>query len=395
MISTISEAIQDIKNGKMVIIIDDEDRENEGDLVCAASKISPEIINFMTKYGRGLVCVSMEEEKLSELEIFPMVTKNTDAKQTAFTVSVDYKIGTTTGISAFDRAKTVEALISKNSKKDDFTRPGHIFPLIYKKGGILVRAGHTEASVDLARLSGLEPSGVICEILNDDGSMARLPDLLKFSEKHGLKIITIVDLIKYRQNQEMLVEEVAAANLPTEFGEFIIKIFKNKIDNSEHVALIKGEIKSEENTLVRVHSSCFTGDLLGSLRCDCRNQLHKTLEMINSNGGVLVYLNQEGRGIGLGNKIKAYNLQDEGLDTVEANIALGFKEDLRDYGIGAQILKCIGVKNIKLLTNNPKKIVGLNGYGLNIVDRIPILVNPNEKNKKYLDTKKNRMGHLI
>jgi 3,4-dihydroxy 2-butanone 4-phosphate synthase/GTP cyclohydrolase II len=349
----------------------------------------------MTKHARGLICMPMEEERLLDLNIHPMVTKNTDAKQTAFTVSVDYIHGTTTGISAFDRYATIKALIYKNSKAVDFSRPGHIFPLIAKKGGVLVRAGHTEASIDLSKLSGLNPSGVICEILNDDGTMARFDDLIKFKKQHDLKMISIADLIEYKQLTEKFVEREAVANLPTEFGVFEINVYRNKLDNSEHVALVKGKILDDEPVLVRVHSACFTGDLLGSLRCDCRNQLYKSLELVNKNGGVVLYLNQEGRGIGLANKIKAYNLQDQGMDTIEANIALGFKEDLRDYGIGAQILKDLGLKNIKLLTNNPKKIVGLEGYGLNIVERVPIIIEPNKINEKYLKTKKDKMGHLI
>ncbi|HOK40220.1 MAG TPA: bifunctional 3,4-dihydroxy-2-butanone-4-phosphate synthase/GTP cyclohydrolase II [bacterium] len=396
MIVKTEEAIKEIKSGRMIILVDDEDRENEGDLCIAAEFATPEIINFMTKYGRGLICLALTEEKVKKLEL-PMMTQNNQATfGTAFTVSIDARYGITTGISAYDRAKTIADVIKDDATKNDYVVPGHLFPLKAKDGGVLVRTGQTEGSVDLARLAGLKPYGVICEILNEDGTMARMNDLEKFAKEHNLKITTIRDLIEFRLRKEKLVRRVTEAELPTKFGHFKIIVYENIIDNSCHLALVKGKVNVDKPVLVRVHSQCFTGDLLSSLRCDCQNQLYTALELIAKEGnGILVYMAQEGRGIGLVNKIKAYSLQDKGYDTVEANEKLGFKADLRDYGIGAQILKDLEITKIKLLTNNPKKIIGLKGYDLEIVERIPLEPPINEYNKEYLITKKKKLGHLI
>ncbi|NFS07877.1 bifunctional 3,4-dihydroxy-2-butanone-4-phosphate synthase/GTP cyclohydrolase II [Clostridium botulinum] len=393
--NTIEEAIEDIKDGKIIVVVDDEDRENEGDLLMAAEKITPEAINFMAKEGRGLICTPVKKSRLEELEIYQMVHKNKDNFGTAFTVSVD-AVGTSTGISAFDRAFTVSKIVDLNSKPEDFLKPGHVFPLAAKDGGVLVRAGHTEAAVDMARLSGFSEVGVICEIMNEDGTMARVPQLMEFVKKHNLKIITIADLIEYRSKEEKLIKALEPVKLPSKYGDFIAIGYENLITGEEHIALVKGDVKGEDPVLVRVHSECLTGDVFGSLRCDCGEQIAKALMKIEEEGkGVLVYMRQEGRGIGLLNKLKAYALQDEGMDTIEANLALGFPEDLRDYGIGAQILKDLGIKNIKLMTNNPKKISGLSGYGIKIVDRVPIDMGCKKENRNYLRTKKDKMGHLI
>ncbi len=393
----IEEAIEAIRRGEMVIVVDDEDRENEGDLVMAAEKVTPEAINFMARYGRGLICVPLTEERADELGLRPMVSGTTDdARETNFTVSVDARYGITTGISAHDRALTIQLLANPDTGPRDFVQPGHVFPLRAKPGGVLRRAGHTEAGVDLARLAGLYPAAVICEIMNDDGTMARLPQLQEFAKRHNLKLISIADLIRYRAKREKLVRREAEAELPTEFGHFRIIAYSNDVDGKEHVALVKGEVAGKENVLVRVHSECLTGDTFLSKRCDCGLQLHEALRRIEQEGcGVLLYIRQEGRGIGLLNKIKAYALQDQGLDTVEANRRLGFREDLRDYGIGAQILKDLGLTTIRLLTNNPKKVVGLEGYGLRITQQIPLEVPPNEHNWRYLITKKEKLGHLL
>lgn len=396
-VDSVTRAIQAVKSGKLIILVDDEDRENEGDLMAAAEKITPDIINFMAKHGRGLICLSLTKDKLKQLDLPLMVSDNTARFETAFTVSIDCREGITTGISAFDRAKTILTTIDPKTKPSDLARPGHIFPLQSKEGGVLQRAGQTEASVDVARLAGLYPAGVICEIMNEDGTMARMPELEKFSQTYDIPILTIADLINYRMKHETLVNKIEEADLPTKYGHFRILVFEDTIHKEHHIALIRGKLEKDVPTLVRAHSQCLTGDTFASSRCDCGDQLHQAMKMIDKEGnGVILYiLNHEGRGIGLINKIKAYAFQDKGCDTVEANRELGFKADHRDYGIGAQILVSLGVNKLRLITNNPRKYIGLTGYGLEIVERIPIEIPPNESNLRYLKTKKEKLGHIL
>jgi len=396
MLATIPEAIEDIKAGKFIIIIDDENRENEGDIAIAAEHITPETINFMTKHARGLICLPIIKQRLDELGIPLMVQDNTSRQSTAFTISVEAKHNVTTGISAFDRTQTIKTVLDPNSNSDDLVRPGHVFPIRARNGGVLVRAGHTEAIVDMARLAGLYPAGVICEVMKEDGTMARLPELEIMASKYGLKIVTIADLITHRLSNEKLVQQIAKAKLPTVFGEFTIMAYKSDVDTTEHVALVKGDISCDEPVLVRVHSACLTGDIFGSLRCDCGAQIRLAMQTIAKEGrGVFLYMQQEGRGIGLHNKLRAYALQDQGMDTVEANVALGFPPDLRDYGVGAQILADLGLHNVRLLTNNSKKVVGLQSYGLKIVETLPLITQPNPHNIRYLKTKQKKLGHSL
>jgi len=394
--NTLEEAILDFKEGKIVIVVDDDDRENEGDFVCAAEFVNADVVNFLAKHGRGIICAPVTSARAKELGLDLMVDSNTSLHETPFTVSVDYIHGTSTGVSASDRAATIRSLIDPETKPSDLARPGHIFPLRALEGGVLRRAGHTEAVVDLCRLAGLGNAGVLCEIMNEDGTMARVPDLLKIARQFKMKIITVRDLIEYRMMREKLVQRIVTTNLPTKYGEFQIYLYRSETDSKDHIALVKGEIDPEKPVLVRVHSECLTGDLFGSLRCDCNDQLIAAIRMVERAGaGVVLYMRQEGRGIGLVNKLKAYKLQDEGMDTVEANEKLGFRPDLRDYGIGAQILRDIGVSKMRLLTNNPKKVVGLHGYGLDIVERVPLEMDPNVNNERYLLTKRDKLGHLI
>ncbi|MDA8428745.1 MAG: bifunctional 3,4-dihydroxy-2-butanone-4-phosphate synthase/GTP cyclohydrolase II [Geobacteraceae bacterium] len=396
-VATIAAAIEDIRQGKMVILVDDEDRENEGDLTLAAEAATPENINFMARYGRGLICLTLTAEKCEQLGLRPMVRDNTSPFETAFTVSIEAKHGVTTGISAADRAHTIVTAVAEGASAKDLVSPGHIFPLRAKPGGVLVRTGQTEGSVDLARLAGLKPAGVICEIMNDDGTMARMPELKKFAKEHGIKICTIADLVAYRLKNEILVRVVAEAHLPSRYGgDWRAMAFENDVDKQDHLALVKGDVNTGEPVLVRVHSECLTGDVLGSQRCDCGEQLQRAMEMIDKEGrGVILYMRQEGRGIGLVNKLKAYELQDKGRDTVEANLELGFKADLRDYGIGAQMLVSLGIRKMRLLTNNPKKLIGLQGYGIDVVERVAIEAVATKSNKGYLKTKRDKMGHLL
>jgi 3,4-dihydroxy 2-butanone 4-phosphate synthase/GTP cyclohydrolase II len=394
--ASIPEAIRDIKKGKLVIVVDDPDRENEGDLICAASKATPDLINFMARYGRGLICLPVVGSQLDKLRVAPMVENNQEVRDAAFTVSVDARKNVTTGVSAADRALTIRTLIDPKTKPEDLSRPGHIFPLRYREGGVLVRAGHTEAAVDLAKMAGLYPAGVICEIMNENGTMARMPELKRFARKHHLKMITISGLIEYRRRNERLVNRSVTAKLPTRYGDFTLHLYEDSLNKEHHLAIVFGDVSGKKDVLVRVHSSCFTGDTLGSLRCDCGDQLHKALERVSHEGrGVVLYMHQEGRGIGLENKLKAYALQERGMDTVEANEALGFKPDLRHYGIGAQILVDLGLSTIRLMTNNPRKIVGIEGYGLKVSKRVSLEIPANKTNKGYLKTKKEKLGHLL
>lgn len=396
MFHPIPEILEELQEGRMVIVVDDGDRENEGDLVMAATFVTPEHINFMARYGRGIICVPMDTKRLDELRLHPMVSPSEDPMKTAWTISVDAKDGVTTGISAHDRARTIQVLINPETRAEQLTRPGHIFPLRAKEGGVLRRAGHTEAAVDLARMAGVSPAGVICEIMSDDGTMARTPQLFEFAVQHTLKICTIASLIEYRRRFEKLVRRVVTTRLPTDVGEFQLVLYETSVDDRHHVALVRGRVDDGMPVMVRVHSQCLTGDVFRSLRCDCGSQLHRAMEKIAQAGrGVVLYINQEGRGIGLANKLKAYALQDQGLDTVEANAALGFEPDLRDYGIGAQILVDLGLTELLLLTNNPRKIVGLEGYGLRVVERVPIEIPPRPENARYLDTKRQKLGHLF
>jgi 3,4-dihydroxy 2-butanone 4-phosphate synthase/GTP cyclohydrolase II len=394
--NAIEEAVEDLRQGRMVVLCDDEDRENEGDLCMAAEKVTPEAVNFMSKYGRGLICLSLTPDKVDSLKLPMMTESNTSPFGTAFTVSIEARKGVTTGISAHDRAVTIMTAVDPEARPEDLARPGHIFPLRARPGGVLQRAGQTEGSVDLARLAGLMPAGVICEIMDEDGTMARVPELMKFAREHGLKIVTVKDLINYRMRTEMLVRRIAEVHMPTDYGDFKAVAFANEVDLNMHVALLKGEIAPGDRVLVRVHSECLTGDVFSSKRCDCGEQLHRAMQLIDKEGkGVVLYMRQEGRGIGLENKLRAYELQDSGLDTVEANIKLGFKADLRDYGIGAQILVDLGVRDMRLITNNPKKIVGLEGYGLKVVERVALETHPHEKNIAYLKAKKKKLGHML